>query len=118
MASQNLTRDQAINAAITSLDSSFFKALCEPARVAVLKRVMQLGRADVTQIAAELPQERSVVSRHLQVLSDAHIVRATKDGRQMFYEVDGVAIINRLEDILQHTKSIAAQCCPVKLQRD
>ncbi len=106
------SRSQAIESAIESLDGAFFKALCEPPRVAVLKRVMQLGRADVTAIAADLPQERSVISRHLQVLLDAGIVRATKVGRQVFYEVDGPAIVKRLEDILHHTKSIASLCCP------
>lgn len=105
-------QNQAIDAAISSLDGAFFKALCEPPRVAVLKRVMQLGRADVTAIAADLPQERSVVSRHLQVLLEAGIVRASKVGRQVFYEVDGPAIIQRLEDILRHTKNITALCCP------
>jgi DNA-binding transcriptional ArsR family regulator len=107
-----MTRTHAIEAAIESLDGTFFKALCEPSRVAVLKRVMQLGRADVSEIAADLPQERSVVSRHLQVLLEANIVRATKVGRQVFYEVDGPAIVTRLEAILQHTRSIAALCCP------
>ncbi|AXJ07521.1 transcriptional regulator [Pseudomonas fluorescens] len=108
----SLTRTQAIEAAIESLDGAFFKALCEPPRIAVLKRVLLLGRADVTEIAAELPQERSVVSRHLQVLLDAGIVRAAKEGRHMFYEVDGPAIIKRLEAILLHTKSIVPLCCP------
>ena len=109
-----LNRTQAIEAAIESLDGAFFKALCEPPRIAVLKRVMLLGRADVTEIAADLPQERSVVSRHLQVLLEAGIVRATKIGRQMFYEVDGSAINKRLESILLHTKSIVPLCCPGK----
>ncbi|MDD1022280.1 metalloregulator ArsR/SmtB family transcription factor [Pseudomonas sp. TNT2022 ID1048] len=111
----SLTRNQAIEAAIESLDGAFFKALCEPPRIAVLKRVMLLARADITEIAAELPQERSVVSRHLQVLLEAGIVRATKVGRQVFYEVDGPAIIQRLEVILLHTKKIAPLCCPGKL---
>lgn len=105
-------RTQAIDAAIASLDSTFFKALCEPSRIAVLKRVMQLGHADVSEISAGLPQERSVVSRHLQVLLEADIVRATKAGRQVFYEVNGPAIITRLEVILDHTKKIAPHCCP------
>lgn len=105
-------KTQTIDAAIASLDSAFFKALCEPSRIAVLKRVMQLGRADVSEISAELPQERSVVSRHLQVLLEADIVRATKAGRQVFYEVNGSAIIARLEAILDHTKKITPHCCP------
>ena len=47
---QNL-RAQAIDAAIESLDEAFFKALCEPSRVAVFKRVLLLGLADVGEIA-------------------------------------------------------------------
>ena len=112
MSTSHLNRTHAIDACIASLESRFFKALCEPARIAVLKRVMQLGSADVTEIASELPQERSVVSRRLQVLSEAGIVRAHKVGRQMFYEVDGPSIIERLEDMLSQTKGIAAYCCP------
>lgn len=108
---QNL-RNQAIDAAIESLDEAFFKALCEPSRVAVFKRVLMLGRADVGEIAQELPQERSVVSRHLQVLHDAQIVKATKVGRQVFYEVNGGAIVERLEGLLQRTKGLVSLCCP------
>lgn len=108
---QNL-RTQAIDAAIESLDEAFFKALCEPSRVAVFKRVLLLGRADVGEIAKELPQERSVVSRHLQVLHDAQIVKATKVGRQVFYEVNGGAIVERLESLLQRTKGLVSLCCP------
>jgi DNA-binding transcriptional ArsR family regulator len=108
---QNL-RAQAIDAAIESLDEAFFKALCEPSRVAVFKRVLLLGRADVGEIAKDLPQERSVISRHLQVLHDAQIVKATKVGRQVFYEVNGGAIVERLEGLLQRTKGLVSICCP------
>lgn len=112
MTNRTSIRSRAIDAAIDSLDGAFFKALCEPSRVAVLKRVMLLGRADIAEIAEGVPQERSVVSRHLQVLSEAGIVRATKVSRQMFYEVDGAAAVTRLEAILQHMKSLAPFCCP------
>ena len=105
-------RAQAIDTAIQSLDEAFFKALCEPSRVAVFKRVLLLGRADVGEIAKELPQERSVISRHLQVLHDAQIVKATKVGRQVFYEVNGGAIVERLEGLLQRTKGLVSLCCP------
>ncbi|MES2817418.1 MAG: metalloregulator ArsR/SmtB family transcription factor [Pseudomonadota bacterium] len=105
-------KQQAIEAAIATFDSSFFKALCEPSRVGVLKRVMLLGRADISEIAADLPQERSVVSRHLQTLQEAGILRTAREGRQVFYEVDGPAIVQRLDLILQQCKRIAPYCCP------
>ena len=107
-----ISRQQAIEAAIATFDSTFFKALCEPSRIGVLKRVMQLGRADISAIAAELPQERSVVSRHLQTLLDAGILRTAKEGRQVFYEVDGPAIVSRLEATLLECKRMASHCCP------
>ncbi len=106
------SKQQVVEAAIATFDSTFFKALCEPSRIGVLKRVMLLGRADISAIAAELPQERSVVSRHLQTLQDAGILRTAKEGRQVFYEVDGPAIVSRLETILQQCKTIAPYCCP------
>jgi len=112
MNDQSPCRQLAVDAAIETLDSTFFKALCEPSRVGVLRRVMLLGRADVSEIAAGLPQERSVVSRHLQTLLDAGILRTAKEGRQVFYEVDGPAIVARLEIILQQCKRIASFCCP------
>lgn len=106
------SRQQAVEAAIDTFDSTFFKALCEPSRIGVLKRVMLLGRADISEIAADLPQERSVVSRHLQTLLDAGILRTAREGRQVFYEMDGPAVIARLEGILQQCKRIAPYCCP------
>ncbi|MET1079765.1 MAG: metalloregulator ArsR/SmtB family transcription factor [Pseudomonas sp.] len=112
MDNSTLNRQQAVDAAIDTFDSAFFKALCEPSRVGVLKRVMLLGRADISEIAADLPQERSVVSRHLQILLDAGLLRTAREGRQVFYEVDGPAIVQRLETILQQCRRIAPYCCP------
>lgn len=105
-------RQQIVDAAIGVLDTPFFKALQEPARVAILRRLMLLGRADVGAIAEGLPQERSVISRHLQVLHEAGIVTQEREGRHRFYQVDGPAIVQRLEAMLRQLKLAAPMCCP------
>ena len=105
-------RQQAVDAAIGVLDTAFFKALKEPARIAVLRRLMLLGRADIGQIAEALPQERSVISRHLQILQDAGIVCSCKQGRHRFYEVDGPAVLRSLQVITERLASITPFCCP------
>lgn len=105
-------RQQAVDAAIAVLDAAFFKALQEPARIAVLRRLMLLGRADIGQIAEALPQERSVISRHLQILQEAGIVCSCKQGRHRFYEVDGPAVLRNLQAITDRLASIASFCCP------
>ena len=75
-----LSRQNAARRCVAVFDTGFFKALCEPARIAVLRELILLGRGDIAAIAARLPQDRSVVARHLQQLASAQIVRASKEG--------------------------------------
>ncbi len=81
-----LSRQEAAKQCVAVFDTAFFKALCEPARIAVLQEVVLLGRADVATIAERRPQDRSVITRHLQQLAAAGIVVAEKEGRHVFYQ--------------------------------
>jgi DNA-binding transcriptional ArsR family regulator len=103
-----LSRQEAAKQCVAVFDTAFFKALCEPARVAVLQQVVLLGRADVATIAQRRPQDRSVIARHLQQLAAAGIVAAEKEGRHVFYRVDASAIGRRLENILAITRMLEA----------
>ena len=73
-----VSRQEAARRCVAVFDTGFFKALCEPARIAVLRELILLGRADIAAIAARLPQDRSVVARHLHQLAAAQIVTAEK----------------------------------------
>ena len=86
------------------VDTGFFRALCEPARIAVLRELILLGRGDIAAIAGRLPQDRSVVARHLHQLAAARIVRADKQGRHVFYQIDAGSVAERLEGILATTR--------------
>ncbi|HEV2098588.1 MAG TPA: hypothetical protein VGR45_06630 [Stellaceae bacterium] len=103
-----LSRQEAAKECVAVFDTAFFKALCEPARIAVLQEVVLLGRADVATIAKRQPQDRSVITRHLQQLAAAGIVVAEKEGRHVFYRVDASAIAKRLENILAITHMLEA----------
>jgi DNA-binding transcriptional ArsR family regulator len=98
------SRNEAARQCVAVFDTGFFKALCEPARIAALRELILLGRADIAAIAARLPQDRSVVTRHLQRLAAEQIVKAKKEGRHVFYEIDAGAIAKRLESILAITR--------------
>ena len=65
----------------------------------MLKRVLELGRADVTEIAAELPQERSVVSRHLKILHRAGVLDHERRGREALYRVRIAFLAGMLRDL-------------------
>lgn len=94
------------------VDMALFKALCEPARIDLIRQLATKGRSDVGTLAAGMAQDRSVVSRHLQLLERAGVVRARKVGRQVFYELDGPAIADRLEAMARAIRTMAAGCCP------
>jgi DNA-binding transcriptional ArsR family regulator len=99
-----VSREEAARRCVAVFDTRFFKALCEPARIAVLRELILLGRADIAAIAAHLPQDRSVIARHLQQLAAAQIVNADREGRHVFYEIDAGAVAERLEGILGITR--------------
>jgi DNA-binding transcriptional ArsR family regulator len=94
------------------LDSPLFGALCEPARVGILEFLTANGRSDIATIAERFPQDRSVISRHLAALGAAGLVRREKQGRNAFFEVDGVGAVSQLEAILARFRKLVPLCCP------
>jgi DNA-binding transcriptional ArsR family regulator len=97
---------------ISALDSAFLRALTEPARLEILKQLLVRGPANIETLAGHLPQDRSVISRHLTVLHRAGMVRTERRGRERIYAVDGSGIVGALERILAQAKAIMAGCCP------
>jgi DNA-binding transcriptional ArsR family regulator len=107
-ATTKVSLNEAARQCVAVFDTGFFKALCEPARIAALRELILLGRADIAAVAARLPQDRSVVARHLQQLAAVQIVKAKKEGRHVFYEIDATAVAERLESILAITRLLEA----------
>lgn len=94
------------------LDTPFLRAVTEPARLDVLKVLLVRGTGDVASIATELPQDRSVISRHLQTLEDAGIVRSKWEGRRRVYALDGAGFVTRFGAIAERIQALAPICCP------
>jgi DNA-binding transcriptional ArsR family regulator len=104
--------NSAVKKLSAELDTSFFKALAEPTRVALMLHLMQHSEQDIDTIAAGFPQDRSVISRHLQVLLDAEIVTRTQQGRRALYQLNGPRIVERLEALVGVMKGAVDSCCP------
>ena len=109
-----LTRDQAANACVEILDTEFFNALCEPVRVQLVRALVLNGRSDIQTLAQSFPQDRSVISRHLQIMERAGLVVSQKVGRHQYFELDGPTIVDRVESILGLMRVLAPICCPGK----
>ena len=94
------------------LDAGLFRALCEPIRLELLRLLIAKGRSDLATLAAALPQDVSVISRHLAQLHRAGVVRREKEGRHALFELDGPALVARLEAILAQLRRAVPFCCP------
>jgi DNA-binding transcriptional ArsR family regulator len=105
-------KGKAVAALAETLDANFFKAIAEPVRQQIVLILLQEGRSNVQEVAQHLVQDRSVVSRHLAFLEQAGLVRSHRVQRFTEYELDGPAIIAKLETLLFHLRAAAALCCP------
>jgi len=99
-------------AAIAVLDTKFLKALTDPTRVQLLKKLIVLGACDVSTLAKGLSQDRSVISRHLATLERARITTSRKTGRHVLYDLDGPYIVAKVKLILDALGPMAELCVP------
>jgi len=90
------------------LEPRFFKALCDPNRIAFLARLALCRKpCTVSEIAQCCPIDISVVSRHLALLRDAGILEAQKRGKEVYYSVNASALVAKLRAI---ASAIEASC--------
>jgi DNA-binding transcriptional ArsR family regulator len=108
------TRNDAAQACVDILNTDFFRALCEPARIQIFSQLVLLGRSDIGTIAEALPQDRSVIARHLQLMERAGLVCSETEGRHTFYDIDGQALASRVESIGGLIRQLLPICCPSK----
>ena len=67
--------------------AELFSALSDASRVRLISLLME-GEMSVSTLAEELNMTESAVSHQLRGLRQMHLVRARKDGRQVFYSLD------------------------------
>ncbi len=76
-----------------------FAALACGQRLEIL-RLLQNSEKCVSEITPELGIDISVVSRHLQVLKNAGLIRSRKEGTNSYYSVADKRIFSILEDAI------------------
>ncbi|WP_433004181.1 metalloregulator ArsR/SmtB family transcription factor [Kribbella sp. CA-294648] len=82
------------------LSHQLFRALGDPSRVRLLGLIAERGRpCSVSELSDRLDVDPSVVSRHLALLRAAGVLRATKSGRNVFYEIQFAGLAETLRGI-------------------
>lgn len=63
------------------------KALCDPIRREILN-LLKPGRLSAGQIAEHFSVTAASISRHLSVLKEADLIRDTREGKFIYYELN------------------------------
>ena len=64
-----------------------------------------------------MPQDRSVISRHLNLMREVGILKCEKKTRHIFYEVNGQAFLEKLESITSLIRQCMDVCCSSDTQQ-
>jgi len=67
--------------------ADLFSALSDPTRLRIISVLLE-GEMNVGDIASQLEMTESAVSHQLRGLRQMKLVRARKDGRQVYYTLD------------------------------
>lgn len=72
--------------------ANLFRALAHPARLHIIRLLIEREACVCGDLVDELPLAQSTVSQHLKVLREAGFIRGEIDGPRRCYEVDREAI--------------------------
>ena len=96
------------------LIAKFAKALSHPARVAIIKLLLQKQSCVCGDIVEDLPIAQSTVSKHLKELKEAGLIKGNIDGASICYCVD-TDVLQKANDILNKVLGASIQtqttCC-------
>ncbi|MBR2814486.1 MAG: winged helix-turn-helix transcriptional regulator [Reyranella sp.] len=90
-----LTDDHAVALA------DLFRLLGDPTRLKIVVSCLRTPLA-VSDIADRLELSVSLVSHHLRLLKGARLVRAERQGKQVYYEADDAHVRRMVEDMVSH----------------
>jgi DNA-binding transcriptional ArsR family regulator len=85
-----------------------FKALGDPTRLAVLMHIMRCGECSVQEIADAVNKSISLVSHHLSCLRNCGLVRARREGKNIYYSVRDRHILDLMRISIEHAKSYSS----------
>ena len=77
-----------------------FTAVADPSRREILERLRRQGPLSVKEIAEPMPMTRQAVTKHLDALAGAGLVRVERSGRERIHRLEP-APLRQVEDWLK-----------------
>lgn len=81
--------------------SRFFKVISDATRLSILY-ILKENKRSVSEIIELTGIEQSAISHQLRILKDARLVRSTRAGKSMIYQLDDEHIFDILDQVRTH----------------
>lgn len=94
-------RDHPLGDQLTTQLAEIFKALADPTRVRML-HALSHAELCVGDLASVLEMTESAVSHQLRLLRSLRVVRARRDGKQVYYALDDEHVARLFQISLEH----------------
>ena len=84
---------------------STLKALSDPIRREILE-LLKFGKLSAGEIAEKFPVSGAAISKHLSVLKEADLIRDTREGKFIYYELN----TSVLEEVMLWLATLKGDC--------
>ncbi|MFT8348852.1 ArsR family transcriptional regulator [Clostridium saccharoperbutylacetonicum] len=85
-------------------DFEFYRTLFDSVRIEILKFLTINRKKNITEIAENFTQDRSVISRHLELMNRYKILNKEKLSRITLYEINSEYILEEFETTTKASK--------------
>lgn len=88
------------------LDLPFFRAVVDPVRSNLILFLASNGEMTIGEIAEQFPQNRSVISRHLDLLYRFDVVLRRKVGREVYYKANSKVVATKFAEAATNMEAL------------
>jgi len=100
-----MSRAEALSPARVKDAAPLFAALGDATRLGLLVALCSSGPLSITQLGRPFAVSRQALTKHLEVLADAGLVRSRRQGRERIWELEP----KRLDDAHAHLERLSSQ---------
>lgn len=84
--------------------SRLFQALSDPTRLQLALLLIDKGPMNVSMISKELKKSQSLISHHLSCLRNCGVLKYSKEGQNVYYEIASKEIKGIILNAIKHVR--------------